>query len=288
MSNKIRYVLMIIYLIIITVICIVTNEVCHNDSSACTASWWKGRHTENELSWDHDRGCFNQSLRGETMFGDNTMTWSSLYFAAPIVFLRVKNFWLVLATVWIATTSFIFHATYSPTANSYDIIGIRAFSTVIVIELLCVSLITSAQSWIQTVKYVFLKGIVVLMVYYIGRLQWEHSSHTLLNNHVHLSYYYRDRSWTYAWVLVPLLFMLPHAYNDIFKTQNRHNTLKILSVLVFIGIGVGLLIGGHNGCGTLQWYEQSHFYGHLFVALGLIQICSLEIWETSTNDYNLL
>lgn len=284
--DKIRWTLAGIYFVVITVICIVTNEVCHDDSSGCLATWWRGKHMENELSWTHDRGCFNMTLAGKTMFGDNAMTWSSLYFGAPVVFIRIKSFWFVLGSVWIAITSFIFHTTYSSTAHGYDLIGLRVFSAIVMIELLSSSFVTAMQTQVETIKFIVFKGIPVSIVYYIGKLQWEQSEYSLWKEamHVFVTHPYRERSWTYAWATVPTVIIVLYVCNDIFKKKVEYNIPMLLSVLIFIGIGAGLLIGGPNDCGDRYWLQQTHFYGHFFIAIGLTQLSGLKIWKYPSNE----
>lgn len=278
MASRIRHVLAIFLGILVTIACIVTNAKCGNDSSKCTATWWNtSRYTENDLALDHDRGCFDMTLAGETMFGDTINTWSSIYFAIPIAYITEKNFWLVFISLWIASTSFVFHATYSKTANMYDVVGLRLFSVVVFIELFIALEAYKANSTIpRRIVLFFGRGLSIFTIGYVGYLQWDNNN-------------YRDRAYTYAWASIPLGFILLYLlFRHFNKTRDLGISIGIgvFSLICFI-VGSVMLIRSDMECGDELWIEHEHFYGHLFAGIGMGVIASMDIWTQNT-DYSIL
>lgn len=290
---KRRCLIVVAFLIAVIVATSITERICGKSSEHCLSTWLHPANKDNfrvvaaEHGSDEPRDCFRFETWNQTALGDTSLSLTSFFFAAPTGFVDFNNTSLIFISLYIAITSFLFHATYGEVSRMYDILGIRLATFSIAIDAVVFTFSkASSRTFIQNAYIVVCKTSVLLIIGYVSWFQWRilpAEWHSRLLNKPE----FKSTSVNIYYNLVALPFVI---VAFIVQRQTlRRKPITMVSVVVFIATGTGLLIGAQNShCPDHPQIVSMHSFGHLCIGIGLAALAALFYESGETGSYTLL
>lgn len=173
-----RVILCIFIFIVVTAATGVLEVICSKSSERCLSTWLHPANQDNfrvvkhEYGANASRDCFDFDTWNKTALGDTALSVSSFFFLLPVAFVHPLTTSTIAASMYIAITSFLFHATYGEVSRMYDVIGIRVASWAVATDAVSL-LIGLPESKTDVIFMVFCKWAVVLIIAYVIWFQWR-------------------------------------------------------------------------------------------------------------------